>query len=234
MTIWAIVPAAGIGLRLGSTIPKQYLPLRGKPVLLHSLEKLAALEEVASIVVPVHSEDRWHAVLSVEGAGLEFIAGGDERQFSVLNALHHIADRAAADDWVLVHDAVRPCVLVADIRNLLQAVSQHDCGGLLGAPVVSTLKRVDGNKRVQETLDRKDCWQAYTPQAFRYGLLTQALEAAVTNNVAVTDEASALESAGFQPMLVEGDHLNIKITHESDLLLAAMILQQQEANNGSA
>ncbi len=234
MTIWAIVPAAGIGLRLGSTIPKQYLPLSGKPVLQHSLERLAALAGVDAIVVPVHPDDRWHQQLDVAGTALEFIAGGEERQHSVLNALLHIAARAAPEDWVLVHDAVRPCVRVSDMERLLQSVANHECGGLLGAPVVSTLKRVDGNGVVLETLDRKNCWQAYTPQVFRYGLLRQALEQAIVNAVAVTDEASALEMTGYNPLLVEGDHLNIKITHESDLRLAAMILQQQDEHDGSA
>lgn len=234
MTIWAIVPAAGIGLRLGSTTPKQYLPLAGKPVLQHSLERLAALDGVDSIVVPVHQDDRWHQQLSVAGIELEFIAGGEERQQSVRNALQHISGRAADTDWVLVHDAVRPCVRVADIERLLQCIEEHDCGGLLGAPVVSTLKRVDSNALVQQTLDRKNCWQAYTPQVFRFGLLQQALERAIANGVAVTDEASALEVAGYNPLLVEGDHLNIKITHESDLRLAAMILQQQEELDGPA
>jgi 2-C-methyl-D-erythritol 4-phosphate cytidylyltransferase len=234
MTIWAIVPAAGIGLRLGSTIPKQYLPLAGKPVVQHSLERLAALDGIDSIVVPVHRDDRWHQQLAVAGTELEFIAGGGERQQSVLNALQHISGRATDADWVLVHDAVRPCVRVADMESLLQCVASHDCGGLLGAPVVSTLKRVDSDRLVQETLDRKNCWQAYTPQVFRYGLLKQALEQAIADGVAVTDEASALEAAGYNPLMVEGDHLNIKITHESDLRLAAMILQQQEELDGSA
>ena len=237
MSIWAIVPAAGIGLRMGSSTPKQYLPLLGKPVLLHSLERLAAISgsdfALQSIIVPVHHEDNWHQELPLGDLPIEFVPGGEERQESVMNALYALKERATDEDWVLVHDAVRPCVQPGDIKLLLNKVSEHACGGLLGAPVVSTLKRVDSASQVVATVDRSNCWQAYTPQVFRYGLLRQSLEQARAKAVPITDEASAVEAAGFSPLLVEGDHLNIKITHESDLKLAEMILQQQESNNGS-
>lgn len=237
MSIWAIVPAAGIGLRLGSTTPKQYLPLLGKPVLLHSLERLAAITGsdfiLESILIPVHHQDRWHQELPIADLPVEFVPGGAERRESVMNALYALKDRAADEDWVLVHDAVRPCVRPGDIQLLLNKVAAHDCGGLLGAPVVSTLKRVDDTGHVEATIERKNCWQAHTPQVFRYGLLRQSLEQACTKTAAITDEASAIEAAGHSPLLVEGDHLNIKITHESDLKLAELILQQQESNHES-
>ncbi len=237
MSIWAIVPAAGIGLRMGSTTPKQYLPLLGSPVLLHSLERLASISgsdfTLESILVPVHEQDRWHQELAIDQLPVEFVPGGEERQQSVMNALHALTDRASDEDWVLVHDAVRPCVQPEDIQLLLKKVSNHDCGGFLGAPVVSTLKRTDDSGRVVATIDRKNCWQAYTPQVFRYGLLRHTLEQALSAGAMITDEAGAIEAAGHSPLLVEGDHLNIKITHESDLKLAEMILQQQEDSDGS-
>ena len=231
MTIWAILLAAGIGRRMGSSTPKQYLPVSGVPVISHTLGKLLAfadLADLAKIVVALHPADARFAECGfATDDRIETTTGGGQRQQSVLNALAHLKPRAAAEDWVLVHDAVRPCVPVTDIEALLLTLKEHGVGGLLGTPVDHTLKRVDGQGAVRATVDRSRLWQALTPQLFRYGLLLEAMEKAVTEYTIITDEAAAVEALGHAPQIVEGSKLNIKITHEADLALARMILQQQ-------
>ena len=236
MALWAIVPAAGIGRRLGSAIPKQYLPLAGKPVLQHSLEKLQALPGVAALVVALNPQDSRFGQLPQAGGSAasfaETTTGGASRQHSVLNGLAVLAARASADDWVLVHDAVRPCVLLSDIHRLLAAVADHRVGGLLAVPQDNTLKRADASGHVAATVDRRHYWQALTPQVFRFGLLQQAMTSACEQGLAITDEASALEASGHKPLLVPADSNNIKITREADLVLAAAIMDwQQRAGN---
>lgn len=228
MAIWAIVPAAGVGLRMGSDTPKQYLPLDGTPVIAIALQKLASIAEIKSIVVALHPQDRWFSQLQPSlDKRVVTVTGGDERHLSVLNALRSIGQAAAQQDWVLVHDAVRPCVLSRDIRKLLTELSHHAIGGLLGAPTENTLKRVDEQAVVRSTVERGGIWNAFTPQMFRYGLLLTAIETAVENNTVVTDEASAIEFMGQRPQMIEGSRTNIKITHEADLALASKILELQ-------
>ena len=229
MAIWAIVPAAGVGLRMGSDTPKQYLPLDGTPVIAITLQKLASIVEIKSIVVALHPQDRWFSQLQPSlDKRVVTVIGGDERHLSVLNALRSIGQAAAQQDWVLVHDAVRPCVLSRDIRKLLTELSHHAIGGLLGAPAENTMKQVDERAEVRSTLDRGGIWTAFTPQMFRYGLLLTAIETAVENNTVVTDEASAIELMGQRPQMIEGARTNIKITHAADLALASKILELQD------
>lgn len=165
---------------------------------------------------------------------MSICAGGRERSDSVLNALQSLQGLADEQDWVLVHDAVRPCVRLDDIARLLQEVADHPCGGLLAVPVSSTLKRSDAAGDIVATLPRDHVWQAATPQAFRLGALRQALQAAVQAGVAITDEASAMELAGHAPRLVRGSADNIKITYPEDLLLAELILAAQQRENATA
>lgn len=236
MTIWAVLPAAGIGRRMGSTIPKQYLPIDGSPLLLHSLRRLCAVKKIEKIVVVIHPDDsRWAELqesISAEfGSRIITVMGGDERYQSVLNGLTAMVEFAAEDDWVLVHDAVRPCVRTCDIENLIQEVCQSSIGGLLGCPVDNTLKRVDKDLAVIETVDRESYWNALTPQMFRFAELKGAIEAVVVSGEQVTDEAAAMEAAGFKPVMVAGSKDNIKITHEADLLLASQILENQASDN---
>lgn len=238
MTIWAVLPAAGIGRRMGSTIPKQYLSIDGVPLLLHALRRLSAVGEIQKIIVVIHPEDNRWAELerSIEE---EFenriitVMGGDERYQSVLNGLTAMTEFADKDDWILVHDAVRPCVRTSDIENLIQKVSNHSIGGMLGSPVDNTLKRVDAELTVIETVDRESYWNALTPQMFRFAQLKESIEAVVASGVQVTDEAAAMEVAGFRPIMVAGNKDNIKITVEADLLLASQILKNQASDNGS-
>ena len=235
MTIWAVLPAAGIGRRMGSTIPKQYLPIDGVPVLLHSLRRLRAVKKIEKIVVVIHPEDSRWAELQISNSA-EFdrhiitVMGGDERYQSVLNGLTAMSGFAAEDDWVLVHDAVRPCVRTSDIESLIQEVSKKSIGGLLGSPVDNTLKRVDRELAVIETVDRGSYWNALTPQMFHFADLKEAIEAVVLSGEPVTDEAAAMEAAGFKPIMVAGSKDNIKITVDADLVLASQILESQTSD----
>lgn len=228
MAVWAIVPAAGIGARMNSELPKQYLPLAGKSVIACTLARLAQVQAIRAIVVALHAADRlWQTHGMDVSDTLMLCAGGAERASSVLNGLEALAGLADTQDWVLVHDAVRPCVRVADIEALLQEIATHPVGGLLGIPLTSTLKLADVNDEVLRTIPREAMWQASTPQAFRYGALRDALEQAIARGDAVTDEAGAMELAGYKPRLLRCAVDNIKITYPEDLLLASSILQAQ-------
>lgn len=238
MTIWAVLPAAGIGRRMGSNIPKQYLSIDGAPLLLHSLRRLSAVKKIEKIVVVIHAEDsRWaeleESIKDEFGNRIITVMGGEERYQSVLNGLTALTEFAGKDDWVLVHDAVRPCVRTSDIENLIQKVSLHSIGGLLGSPVDNTLKQVDKELTVIETVDRESYWNALTPQMFRFALLKESIQTVVVSGEQVTDEAAAMEVAGFKPIMIAGHKDNIKITVEADLVLASQILKNQASDNGS-
>ena len=226
-TVWAVVPAAGAGRRMSANIPKQYLPLGGKTVLEHTLDTLLACRQLAGVVVVLSADDAYWPDLQGRYARerLEAVTGGAERCHSVLNGLRHLAGKADADDWVLVHDAARPCVRLTDIDTLIDTVSSTVYGGLLGVPVADTMKQVDGDKRITATVEREGLWHAYTPQMFRAGLLQSALQQAIDDDLLVTDEASAMELAGYRPCMVQGQRDNIKITVPADLELAAYYLQ---------
>lgn len=238
MTIWAVLPAAGIGRRMGSSIPKQYLSIDGAPLILHSLRRLSAVKKIEKIVVVIHPEDsRWaeleKSIKEEFGNRIITVMGGGERYQSVLNGLTALTEFAGKDDWVLVHDAVRPCVRTSDIENLIQKASLHSIGGLLGSPVDNTLKRVDKELMVIETVDRESYWNALTPQMFRFALLKESIQTVVVSGEQVTDEAAAMEVAGFKPIMIAGQKDNIKITVEADLVLASQILKNQASDNGS-
>ena len=228
MAIWAIVPAAGIGSRMNSDTPKQYLPLCGKSVIAQTLLRLSQIEQLRAIVVALNPDDRqWHSDGLAMQEGLMTCTGGQHRAQSVLNGLYALAGLANDDDWVLVHDAVRPCVRLSDIDKLLTAIAAHPVGGLLAVPISSTLKLADEQGDIKATMPRDNMWQASTPQAFRYGLLRTVLERAKDQQELVTDEASAMELAGYSPRLVRGNADNIKITYSDDLLMAQIILEAQ-------
>ena len=223
---------------MGSNIPKQYLSIDGAPLLLHSLRRLSAVKKIEKIVVVIHAEDsRWaeleESIKDEFGNRIITVMGGDERYQSVLNGLTALTEFAGKDDWVLVHDAVRPCVRTSDIENLIQKVSLHSIGGLLGSPVDNTLKQVDKELTVIETVDRESYWNALTPQMFRFALLKESIQTVVVSGEQVTDEAAAMEVAGFKPIMIAGHKDNIKITVDADLVLASQILKNQASDNGS-
>jgi len=229
MAYWAVVPAAGSGTRMSSQVPKQYLALAGKTVIEHTLARLAAHPLIAGIVVALAPSDtRWHELSLHLDKPVLLADGGAERCYSVLNALSELQKHAQPDDWVLVHDGARPCLRLTDIDKLIAGLRDHPNGGLLAVPVRDTMKRADENSDVFETVDRKGLWHALTPQMFRLGELSDALIRAIDKGWLVTDEASAMESAGYKPHLVEGAADNIKITRPEDLVVAEFYLRRQE------
>jgi 2-C-methyl-D-erythritol 4-phosphate cytidylyltransferase len=224
---WAIVPAAGSGRRMAAKVPKQYLPLQGVTVLEHSLNTLFACESIEGVVLALTADDGYWPEIAprFSGKNLVCVAGGAERCHSVLNAIHHLQGFAATHDWVLVHDAARPCVRADDMTALIEALADDPCGGLLGVPVSDTMKQLGEDGRVAGTVDRQALWHAQTPQMFRLGLLQSSLEQALAQGRLVTDEAAAMEMAGYRPCMVHGHADNIKITVPSDLALAEFYLQ---------
>ncbi|MAT51558.1 MAG: 2-C-methyl-D-erythritol 4-phosphate cytidylyltransferase [Porticoccaceae bacterium] len=228
MKYWLIVPAAGLGRRFGGDVPKQYLSLAGRPVLERTLERLLMVD-AEEIVVALNPDDtRWPRLTCSDHPRIRTVAGGSERADSVRAALRLLADRAAPDDWVLVHDAARPCVTASDILGLMRAVTDNPVGGILAAPVSDTLKRADGDGLIAGTQPRESLWAAMTPQMFRYGLLVEGLENLARQGISGTDESAAVESLGLKPLAVAGRRDNIKITVAEDLAIAAAILSYQE------
>lgn len=227
---WAIVPAAGAGKRLGSAIPKQYLPLLGQPVIAHTLATLLQHPRIDGAVVVVDTKDGWWPDVSASldtPKPLWQAPGGAERCHSVLNGLEVLQARADPTDWVLVHDAARPCLTVADLDRLIEQLADDPVGGLLATPVRDTLKQADSSGCVGVTVDRSHLWHALTPQMFRLGALHDALRTALARGLLVTDEAAAMEAAGFSPRLIQGRADNIKITRPEDLDLAAFFLSNR-------
>jgi 2-C-methyl-D-erythritol 4-phosphate cytidylyltransferase len=225
---FALVPAAGSGSRMGVARPKQYLELAGKPLIHHALATLCAAPAISAVYVVLAVDDAewgrhdWSAM----GPKLKpLYCGGPSRADSVHNGLRAIAGEVAPDDWVLVHDAARPCLAAYHLEALFSQVSEADVGGILAVPVADTLKRADETTHIAATVPREGLWQAQTPQMFRYRVLRQALE----RTGGVTDEASAVEALGFRPRLVAADATNLKVTYALDRKLAEWILANREA-----
>ena len=222
---WAVVPAAGSGSRMASDVPKQYLKILGKTVLEHTVERLADHPQIHGVVVAIASDDKhWDTLKFNTSKPVIKTLGGAERCHSVKNALYEVTRHAGDQDWVLVHDAARPCLRHEDLDNLFKQLSSHMVGGLLAYPVKDTMKRADDKQRVVETVDRSHLWHALTPQMFRLHLIRKVLNDAIDKGIVVTDESSAMEQAGYQPKLVEGHADNIKITTPGDLAVAGALL----------
>ncbi|HNQ03522.1 MAG TPA: 2-C-methyl-D-erythritol 4-phosphate cytidylyltransferase [Thiobacillaceae bacterium] len=220
---FALLPAAGVGARMAVGHPKQYLDIHGRPMLWHAIRAFDTHPGIARVVVVISPQDDWWDGYDWSGfARLRMVRrGGATRAASVLNGLEAMADEAAADDWVLVHDAARPCLSRRLLDKLLTEVDGDAVGGILAAPVADTLKRAGPGERIRETVPRAGLWGAQTPQMFPHGLLLRALRQAGT---AVTDEAAAVEAMGLSPRLVEGDLTNLKVTYPRDLEVAAWLL----------
>lgn len=223
---WAVVVAAGRGERFGGSTPKQYTPLLGRPALSWSLAALLASPAVDGVVVALAPGDRrWKRLAESRVSRVRTCAGGDRREVSVANALEALSAAAQDSDWVIVHDAARPCLTRADLDALISATRHDPVGGLLAAPVPDTLKVDDGGGRSVRTAERAGLWRALTPQMFRYGLLRRALALCIERERGVTDEASAVEALGLRPLLVPGRADNIKLTTSADRVLAEAILR---------
>ena len=225
---YALVPAAGNGARFGSETPKQYLQLAGQPMIHHALAALCRYECIEQVWVVLSPGDEWWGAYDWSSLGPKLqvlYCGGATRAESVANGLQAVEDVLADDDWVLVHDAARPCLSQDMLAALCDELRDDPVGGLLAVPVADTLKRADAAQRVVATKSRDGLWQAQTPQMFRYGLLRRTL----SGNAAVTDEAGALEAAGYQPRLVRADATNLKVTFPADLRLAELVLRGRES-----
>ncbi|MBS1188995.1 MAG: 4-diphosphocytidyl-2C-methyl-D-erythritol synthase [Rhodocyclaceae bacterium] len=221
---FAIVPAAGSGSRFGAERPKQYLTLLGRPLIFHTLAALCACPDIERVWVVLSPDDEyWRRYDWTElGPKLETVlCGGATRAESVANGLAAAALAAADDDWILVHDAARPCLTGGMLAALVEELSEDPVGGILAVPVADTLKRADGEQRVAATEPRDGLWQAQTPQMFRYGLLQDALARCRE----VTDEAGAVEALGLKPKLVRSETTNLKVTYPADLAMAEWILR---------
>ena len=225
--VFALVLAAGQGTRIGDALPKQYLPLAGKPMMFHSIEAIAGVSRVERLFVVLSPLDRhwgehdWSALPEKIEATF---CGGAHRAETVLNTLKFLEDRIGKDDWVLVHDAARPCILTELVEQFLDEVGDDQVGGLLAIPLADTLKRADDLQRVSATVPRAGLWRAQTPQMFRYDVLRRGLE----KKPAATDESEAVESTGYNsPRLVQGESTNIKVTFAEDLQVAEMILERR-------
>lgn len=228
----ALIPAAGIGARVGAGKPKQYVEIHGVAVLVHAVRAFVACPAIDFVLVVLSPEDRWAAgaeaaALARSASGrLEFAGvGGNSRAASVANGLAHLASRIADDDWVLVHDAARPCIRPGAIGRLIDTLAHDPHGGLLALPVADTVKRGDAAGRVAQTVSREGLWLAQTPQMFRAALLSRAYAA----HPDATDEAGAVEALGLAPRLVVGDADNFKVTYPDDIARAERILANPRA-----
>ena len=225
--IWAVIPAAGQGSRFGGDCPKQYLPLAGKVIIERSIAAILHCPDLAGLVVALGPADsRFASLACASDPRVHTVTGGDDRARSVENALDYLSARADTDDWVLVHDAARPCLSWSELQALLSAGESSSEGALLALPVVDTLKRVDSDGRVVATVERDQLWRAQTPQYFPLFKLRDALRHCRLAGEQVTDEASAMQAVDARPRVVAGSHRNIKITLPEDLALAEGFLRE--------
>lgn len=222
----AVVPAAGVGRRMGSVVPKQYLPLSDRTVIEHAIQPLCDHPDIKQVVVSISEEDTWWADLAIaDHPKIQLVVGGNERCHSVLNALKFLGEEKDTDTLVLVHDAARPCLSKPDLDQLIHVGKGIIDGALLGIKVHDTIKKVkSGSTVISSTIDRSNLWHAQTPQIFPLNLLAAAMHDALEAGKLVTDEASAMELAGYHPIMVEGSEKNIKITRPEDLKLATYYL----------
>jgi 2-C-methyl-D-erythritol 4-phosphate cytidylyltransferase len=224
--LFAVVPAAGRGERFGGRQPKQYVSLLGRPVLSWSLGALLAVRSVRAVIVALSEGDRRFARLAeARDPRVRTCRGGARRELSVANALQALRGEARDEDWVMVHDAARPCLQPSDVRRLVATLGDDPVGGLLALPVGDTLKAAGADGRCERTVPREGLWRALTPQVFRYGVLRRALKLNLERERVVTDEASAVEALGLRPRLVTGRADNIKLTLPGDRGMAAAILR---------
>ena len=221
-----VIPAAGIGNRMETAIPKQYLPISGKPMISYSIQTFFASPRIASIHLALSPEDYfWRNLELAANSRLQLhYTGGETRAQTVLNTLYAMKSQVDVDDWILVHDAARPGLTLALLDTLLDSLENDAVGGLLALPLADTLKQSNADDRVKTTIPRDGLWQAQTPQMFRYRLLTNALE---SFDGVPTDEAQAIEALGFEPKLVTGSLRNMKVTYPQDMALMELFIQKE-------
>ena len=227
--LWVVIPAAGIGKRMGVDIPKQYITVCDKAIIEHTVEKFTSRNDLQGILVALSNSDQhWSTLELSKNNKITTVTGGEERYKSVYNALCSLKNKAGDDDWILVHDAVRPCITTSEIDQFIADVDHlNGIGGILALPCFETMKKANTNHEIEETIDRKFIWHAQTPQMFRYKKLFLAIEKIMNENIFITDEAMAMELAGYKPMLIQGTHSNIKITDQNDLKYLESFLRQE-------
>ena len=224
-----VVPAAGVGKRMLSAYPKQYLTIENTTILEHTVQRLLSHPAIDHVVIALGENDEYLPTTSLaNNPNVTKVIGGKERVDSVLSGLKHLS--AIKEPWVLVHDAARPCVRHSDLTQLITYCLENDHGGLLASPVRDTMKQANNKQRVASTLDRSQMWHALTPQMYKTAELTSAINSALANGIDITDESSAMEALSYDSGLVKGSSDNIKITQPEDLLLAEFILNQQKNN----
>ena len=227
-SITAIVPAAGVGSRMKADRPKQYLLLNDKTVLEHTIEQLLAYPAIDKVIVSVSDTDPYFNDLTVaKNKRVIRVSGGSERADSVLSGLAYTKDNHLSE-WVMVHDAARPCIRHSDIDKLIKNVIPSHIGGILGSPVRDTMKQATFEQQINKTIDRSVLWHALTPQLFTTELLYTALKTGLEQGLSITDESSAIEFMGYQPKLIQGRSDNLKITQPEDLELAEYYLQKMK------
>ena len=225
---WVIIAAGGSGKRMKRTVPKQYLEISGKTVIEHALGVFLAHKIISGVVVVTAVDDsRWASLAPSHPKFLGRVDGGLERSDSVLNGINALSPHVESDDWVLVHDAARPCINEVLIDRLVKKAMRHPIGGILGLPIIDTIKETDNNEGIIKTVSRESMWLAQTPQMFRLQALRGALNDLKQRGVSVTDEAAAMEFLGMRPLIVEGSEANLKITTPADLPLAEYFLEAQ-------
>lgn len=230
--VHVLIPAAGRGKRYGGDMLKQYLPVCGKPVLAHSIKVFQFHPMVSSITVVLAKDDQWfESSVGLLAANVNTVTGGETRAQSVRNGLRFIVDNYSSTDWVLVHDAARPCLSASRLEKFLEQGVESVHGAILAVPVGDTLKRAGDSQEIVSTVDRSGLWAAQTPQLFRIGVLADAIDVAQEAGCKLTDEASAMEFVGIRPLLVMGSSANIKITHSSDLAIAEALLARKEQSS---
>lgn len=229
LPLFAIVPAAGVGSRMGADMPKQYLPLVDQTVIEHTLSKLLQVSAVQKIIVCLAAEDQiFHSLPCAKSERIITVEGGVTRGESVCNGLHWLVANGFEHAWALVHDAARPCVNPKRIEQLVHECAVQNTGGILAIPMANTLRRVDDQKFGKtETVSRENMWAAHTPQLFRVNELLNGLAIASASATSITDEASAIEAAGGGVLIIEDESCNIKVTRPEDMLLASVILNAQ-------
>lgn len=226
---WVVISAAGLGLRMGADKPKQYLKIHQKTILEHTLDIFLSHPKISKLVVVLHPRDHyWREIPLSNSSQIITAIGGDTRAQSVLQGLKALANDAAPNDWVLVHDSVRPCLTKKILDRLLNQLSNHPVGGILGIPVRDTLKQINDEGAIIQTLSREQAWCAQTPQMFRYQLLLDALTQTINQRQIVTDDAGAIEKLGYKPQMIMGDIHNIKITYPDDLIMSEKFLYAEE------
>ncbi len=227
--LWVVIPAAGIGKRMGVDIPKQYITVCDKAIIEHTVEKFTSRNDLQGILVALSNSDQhWSTLELSKNNKITTVTGGEERYKSVYNALCSLKNKAGDDDWILVHDAVRPCITTFEIDQFIADLDHlNGIGGILALPCFETMKKANTNHEIEETIDRKFIWHAQTPQMFRYKKLFLAIEKIMNENIFITDEAMAMELAGYKPVLIQGTHSNIKITDQNDLKYLESFLRQE-------